>query len=129
VTISTRPLPGDFPGSADAIAAQLAEATDSERVQAAIVLWAAGDYGRPSMPNPPSTRTRSWVGAVPGGVATPGVPIGHSVCRTLACLSVLARPQRPASTPASTPGGQPVEVAGPVRTQIAGVVTHAVDER
>jgi hypothetical protein len=125
VTISTRPLPRDFPGSADAIAAQLAEATDSERVQAAIVLWAAGDYGRPSMPNPPSTRTRSWVGAVPGGAATPRVPIGHSVRRTLACLSVLARPRRLPSTP----GGQLVEVAGHVRTQIAGVVAHAVDER
>jgi hypothetical protein len=28
------------------MAAQLEEASDSERVQAAIVLWAAGDHGR-----------------------------------------------------------------------------------
>jgi hypothetical protein len=38
----------DFPapGSADEVARLVAEASDSERIHAAIVLWAAGDLGR-----------------------------------------------------------------------------------
>ena len=40
----TRDFPA--PGSAEAILVALAEEASSERVQAAIVMWAAGDLGR-----------------------------------------------------------------------------------
>ena len=41
-----RRVEGDFPGSAAEVERRLLEANDSERVQAAIVLWAAGDRYR-----------------------------------------------------------------------------------